>query len=912
MSAPILTTKLYIPPARLDLVPRPHLIERLNNGLAKGCKLTLISAPAGFGKTTLLSEWVAQCGRPAAWLSLDSEDSDPARFLTYFITALQTVAPNIGTEVLAALQAPQPPSTGSILTTLINEITANSENFVFVLDDYHSIDSKPVDEALAFLLEHLPPQMHLVITTREDPQLPLSRLRARGELSEVRAANLRFTPSEAAEFLNQVMGLNLSAKDIAALENRTEGWIAGLQLAALSIQNREDALDFIRAFTGSHRYVLDYLVEEVLQHQPDAIRDFLIQTSILERFCAPLCNVVTGREDSRRMLAELERSNLFIMPLDDERQWYRYHHLFSDALQAHFMNEQPGKAASSHMRACEWLEKNSHRSDAIHHALAAQDFTRAAELIELAIPEMRRRKQSTTILGWLKALPENLVYYRPVLSATYAWASFGAGDFRVIEARLQDAERWLDTTTDMHDPSKSQPSGMVVVDKEEFRRLPGLIAIVRAGQALAENDMPKILKNAQKAFDFAFEGDYLTRGGAASQLGLAAWANGDLTTAHEMTTEGIKNLRRGGYLSAVIGCAITLADIQITQGRLNVAKATYEQALGWATAPDAPYQWGAADMYVGLSAIEREHNDLKTAEQHLLTSQSLGELAGLPQNPYRWCAAMACIREARGDLQAALDLLVRAESLYDGNLSPNVRPVASRMVRLWIKQGRLDEAMRWVWDQGLTIEDEPDYMCEFDHITLARLLLAHCQGNRPEDSSAAAMALLERLLKAAKAGGRMGSVIEILVLQTIGYFTQGDLPTALEQLQKALALAEPEGYVRIFIDEGQPMAQLLREAAARRIMPVYTQKLLSAYKNEKPGGEPRSESGSTDRMAEPMSARELEILRLIAQGLSNRQIGQRLFLALNTIKGHNRVIFDKLQVQRRTEAVARAKEIGLL
>jgi LuxR family maltose regulon positive regulatory protein len=925
MAAPILATKLYIPPPRSKIVLRPRLIERLNEGLASGRKLTLISASAGFGKTTLVSEWLAGCQRPVAWLSLDEGDNDPTRFLTYLVAALQTIATNIGEGVLGVLQSPQPPPIESILTALLNEITTVQDHFIFVLDDYHVIDSKPIDEALIFLLEHLPPQMHLVIATREDPHLPLARLRARGQLTELRAADLRFTPAEAADFLNRMMGLNLRDADIAALEARTEGWIAGLQLAAISMQERSDTTGFIQAFTGSHRFVLDYLIEEVLQHHSEHIRSFLLQTAILDRFCAPLCNTVTGREDGKEMLDVLERSNLFLIPLDDQRQWYRYHHLFADFLQAHLMEAQPDKVSALHRRASEWYEHHGLTDDAIRHALAAGDFARAADLVELIMSAMTRNQQYATLRGWLKVIPDELVRLRPVLSAGYGKVCIFFGEFGGVEPRLRDAERWLDPATDMHARPESPAAGMVVVDKEEFRRLPGMIALIRAAQALGRGDMAETVKNARRVLDLAPEDDHLMLGGAASQLGLVAWASGDLDTARRMTAEGMANLRLGGYISPAIGGAIVLTDIQIAQGCLHEAMTTYERALQWATEPGAPVLPGAADMYVGMSALHYEHNDLKTATQHLLTSQALGELAGLQQNPYRWCTAMARIREAQGDLDEALDLLDQAERLYDANFSPNVRPIAARKVRVWVAQGRLSEALGWAHEQGLSVGNELSYLHEFDHITLARVLLARYLSDHADGYLSEVMGLLERLLKAAEEGGRQGSVIEILVLQAIAYHAQGDLPAALLPLQHALALAEPEGYARMFLDTGPGMMQLLREASAREIMPrqglpTYTDKLLAAFEaekrksEEKPDLPPALPEGHRDGepLIEPLSQRELKILRLIAQGLSNREISERLFLALSTIKGHNRNIFDKLQVQSRTEAVARARELGLL
>jgi LuxR family transcriptional regulator, maltose regulon positive regulatory protein len=443
----ILATKLYLPRLRPNVVSRPRLLERLNDGLHR--KLTLVSAPAGFGKTTLISEWVKRIERPTAWLSLDEGENDPARFLAYLVAALQTIAANIGEGVLDVLQSSQPPPPEAILTALLNDLTTIRDHFVLVLDDYHVIDAKPIDQALTFLLDHLPPQMHLVITTREDPQLPLARLRGRGQLTELRAADLRFTRFEAAAFLNQVMGLSLSAEDIAALEDRTEGWIVGLQLAALSMQGHQDIAGFIRAFAGDHRYIVDYLVEEVLQRQPEPVRSFLLQTSILDRLSGPLCDAVTGQEEGNVRLEALERGNFFVVPLDDKRHWYRYHHLFAEVLAAHLMEEQPDQVSTLHRRASAWYERHGSPSDAIRHALAAEDFGRAADLVELAVPAMRQNRQEATVLGWLKALPGELVRIRPVLSVHYAGTLLVSGELEGVEARLQDAEQWLDTKTDM-------------------------------------------------------------------------------------------------------------------------------------------------------------------------------------------------------------------------------------------------------------------------------------------------------------------------------------------------------------------------------------------------------------------------------------------------------------------------------
>ncbi len=915
MTIPILATKLYTPQPRAKIVLRPRLIEQLKEGLSAGCKLTLISAPAGFGKTTLVSEWMAVCEQPVAWLSLDEGDNDPTRFLTYFIAALQTITANIGAGVLSVLQSPQPPPIESILTALLNEITTLPDNFVLVLDDYHVIDSKPVDEVLTFLLEHLPPRMHLVIASREDPPLPLARLRARGQLTELRAADLRFTPAEAAEFLNRVMGLNLSAENIAALETRTEGWIAGLQLAALSMQGRSDAAGFIQAFTGSHRFVLDYLVEEVLQRQPEDIHSFLLKTAILDRLSGSLCDAVTGREDGKGMLETLERGNLFIIPLDDQRQWYRYHPLFAEVLQARLLDEQPDQGFSLHQRASAWYEQHGSAADAIRHALAAEDFERAATLIELAVPEMRRNRQGATVteLGWLKALPDELVRFRPVLSVAYAFALFGGGEIGGVEARLLDAERWLDAPQDMRGRQESPAGTMVIVDEEEFRRLPGMIALLRAAQALARNDMPMAVKNARRVLDLAPEDAHLMLGGAASVLGLAAWASGDLEAAHRMTADGMANVLQAGYISSAIGGAIVLADIQIAQGRLHEAMGTYERGLQMSTAPGAPVLRGAADMHVGMSQLCYEHNDLNAAMQHLLTSQALGELAGLPQNPYRWRAAMARIREAQGDLDEALNLLEQAERLYDGAFSPNVRPIAAWKTRVWVAQGRLDEALAWARMQGLSVENELSYLYEFDHITLARVLLACYQSERADRSILDAMGLLDRLLKAAEERGGKGSVIEVLVLQAIAYQAQDNHHQALSTLERSLALAEREGYVRIFVDEGQVMRSLIEKLSRKRDHPLssYMDKLLAAF--AQPVAAPKSANlHQKSDLVEPLSERELEVLRLLRTELSGPEIAQQLIVSHNTFRTHTKNIYNKLGVNNRRAAVRRAEELDLL
>jgi len=911
MYTPTLVTKLYIPPPRAKVVLRPRLLEKLNDGLHR--RLTLISAPAGFGKTTLVSEWVAGCGRSAAWLSLDEGENDPTRFLAYLIAALQTIASDIGEGLLGVLQSPQPPPTEAILTALLNEIATITDNFVLVLDDYHVIDSKPIDQVLTFLLEHLPPKMHLVITTREDPQLPLARLRARGQLTELRAADLRFTPAEAAEFLKGVMGLDLSAQDIALLESRTEGWIAGLQLAAISMQGRADTASFIEAFTGSHRFVLDYLVEEVLQRQPESARSFLLQTAILDRLSGPLCNAVTEREDSGRMLDALERSNLFVVSLDDKRHWYRYHHLFAEVLQARSLEEHPDQVAELHRRASAWYEQNALPFEAIRHAFAAEDLERAAGLVELAARAMLANRQEERFIGWLKALPDELVKIRPVLNVYYALAVV-AIDLGVAEARLEDAERLLDSRAHMSDQPGSQSALMVIVDEEEFRSLPGIIAITRAYHAGALGDVLGSVRYASKALDTLPEGEHFWRGAAAALLGLAYWTRGELEAAHKFYSDGMASLRMSGDITQSNSGAFILADIRTAQGRLREVARLYEQALHLAAGKGGVMLPGTADLYVGMSELRREQGDLESAVRYLLKSKELGSYNGLATNRYRWYVAMARIKEAQGDFGGALGLLDEAERLYIPSPDPYVRPIAALKARVWVGQGRLTEALEWAREAGLSFDDELSYLREFEHITLARVLIAQYKSDRVNSAIRQAMSLLERLLSAAEEGGRKGSVIEILVLQALAHQAQDNVPAALDPLARTLTLAESEGYVRMFVDEGRPMATLMEKMARQGNVHVqaYLRKLLATFDSLNGARETPGQAAGDERLLDPLSERELEVLRLIAQGLSNREISKRLFRALSTIKGHNQTIFEKLQVQSRTEAVARARELELL
>jgi LuxR family maltose regulon positive regulatory protein len=902
MLTPILATKLFVPSPRSRVVFRPDLIERLNEGLSASRKLILISAPAGFGKTTLVSEWAAGCQRPVAWLSLDEGDKTPISFLTYLVAALQTMEPEIGKGVMAVMQSPQPPPTESILTTLLNEIAKNPDNFLLVLDDYHVLDSKAIDDAITFLIEHQPPHMHLVIATREDPHLPLARLRVRDQLTELRAADLRFTPTEAAEFLNQVMGLNLSIENISKLENRTEGWIAGLQLAALSMQGRKDITSFIKSFTGSHRFVLDYLVEEVLQHQSEHTRSFLLQTAILDRFCAPLCNAVNEREDGKEMLDALEGSNLFLIPLDDQRQWYRYHHLFADVLRAHLIEARPEQVSSLHRRASAWYEQNGFPSDAIHHALAAKDFAYAASLIELAWSPMDLSYQSSTWLGWAKALPDELIRARPVLSVGYAWALLDGGELEPSEARLQDAERCLDTSTDK----------MIVVDKVQFRSLTASIATARAYRSLALGNIPGTVKYAQQALKLTPQDDQVRHNQVVSLLGLAQHTSGDLEAAELSLSEFYTSLRKTGEIATLCGITFLLAEIRVALGRLNAAEGIYQQTIHLATSRGGALPLGTADVYRGLAEISIERGDLQTAAQHLLTSQKLGEQIPVTDWPHRLYVSQARLKEAQEDLNGALTLLDEAERVYIRNLLPDVRPVAALKVRIWLKQGRLPEALGWAREQGLSGDDEICYLREFEYITLTRVLIAEGKRERATGFFDEATQLLGRLLKAADADSRLGSAIPILLLQTLVFQAQGNLHEARESLKRALVLAEPEGYIRTFVDEGQALRLLIEKQSLNLDHPLrsYANKLLAAFKQPQAASKPAS-IHQKPNLIEPLSERELEVLKLLRSELNGPEIAQRLIVSLNTFRTHTKSIFNKLGVNNRRAAILRADELGL-
>ena len=900
-SGALLHTKLFAPRVTRELVDRPRLTELLGDQFHDGAlpPVFLVSAPAGFGKSTLLAQ--ALLGEPepgrarVAWLSLDSGDSDPSSFWAYVLAALRTAMPSLGRSAQALLESPGGTPISTVLTTLLNDLAASDDEVVLVLDDYHVIQASEVHEAMAFLVEHLPPQLHLVVATRSDPPLPLARLRARGQLAEVRAADLRFTEQETAAYFD-VMGLRLSAADVATLEGRSEGWVAALQLAALSLRGRDDAGGFIEGFAGDDRHVVDYLVEEVVHRQPEEVRHFLLRTSVLTRLSGPLADAVTGGNDGRAMLEALDRDNLFLVPLDDRRRWYRYHHLFADMLRARLLDERPDEVPELHRRASAWHEQDGDTTGAIEHALAAGDAERAANLVELTIRPMGRDRREGQLRRWMEALPDDVFARRPVLANGYVGALLSTGEVRGVEPRLQIAERWL--TAVRAAPAGALPADLLVADLADLERLPGWVGIHRAGLALMGGDVAATMRHGREAIDVLSPDDNLGHAAATALLGIASWRQGDLESAATAYAGTMRRFEAEGWVADLLGCAITLADLQWTQGRLGDAERTYRDALDLAARHSGGQLRGTPDMHVGLGEIAIERNDLASARKHLATSHELGDHLGMPRHPHRWRIGEAHLREAEGDLLGALALLDEAERVYDGDFSPDVRPVSAMRARICVTQGRPEQALVWAAQRCVGVTDELDYLREFEHVTLARALLG--AGDR------AAASLLERLLTAAEAGGRHGSALEILVLLALAQQREGDLGAALDALSRALELGGPEGYVRIFTAEGPAMTSLLTAASERGVATSYAARLLGSA-DAAPLKRARS-----DALVDPLSDRELDVLRLLASELSGPEIARHLVVSLNTVRTHTKSIYAKLGVGSRRAAVRQADELGLL
>ena len=884
----ILATKLYVPPPRSNAVRRPRLVARMNEGLERS--LILVSAAAGFGKTTLLSEWAESSGQPVAWLSLDERDAELPRFLAYLVAALQTIAPGMGSGVLGALQSPQPPPVDILLTALLNEAAAISHPFVLVLDDYHLADAKPIDDALSFLLKHLPPQMRVVVATREDPALPLARMRARGQLAEVRAADLRFNSAEAAAFLNQVMGLNILPEDIAALETRTEGWIAGLQLAALSMQGHKDTAGFIKAFTGSHHFVLDYLMEEVLDRQPPGIQAFLLRTSILDRMCGPLCDAVLHEENpqstcpgGQATLEYLERANLFVIPLDGERRWYRYHHLFGDLLRqrllqgTHAAGNSAARVAEYHVRASAWFDENGLEVEAFQHAVAAGDVARAERLAEGRGMPLLFRGAVAPVINWLASLPAEVLDARPGLWVMYASALIFVSQLAGVEQKLQAAEAAL--------------QGRKL--DEKTRDLIGHIAAIRATMAVTQHDVDTIVFQSRRALEYLHPNNLPVRTATTWTLGYAYLLRGDRAAAGRAYTEAIAISQSIGHFIIHLMATMGLAHVQELDTQLVPAAETYRQALRLAGDPPLPV---ACDMHLGLARICFEWNDLAAAQRHAEQGAYLARQIAYTDRFVACDLFLARLKLAKGDAAGAASQVAAAEqAVRVHGFVQRIPDVAVVKVMLLLAQGNPTAAVTIADTLGPSICQAKAYIA---------------LGNAP-----AALAVLDSLRQQAEARQWQDERLTVLILEAVALQVGGAQSEGLQVLHLALAMAEPGGYVRSFIDEGPAMVQLLSAAAAQGIMPAYTAKLLAAAAAEERKGkaEPQLAGPSAEQqLVEPLSPREVEILQLVAKGLSNREIGERLFLALDTVKGHNRRIFEKLQVQRRTEAIAKARALNML
>jgi len=942
----LLATKLFVPPARANLIVRPRLFERVEAGLRD--KLTLIAAPAGFGKTTLLSAWRATAAGSAllfGWVSLDRADNDPLRFWSYVITALDTLAPGVGTTALALLQSPQPPPIEHILTSVLNAFSAAYavqpvRDVALVLDDYHVITAPAIHNALALLLEYLPPQLHLVILTRTDPALPMARLRARGAVTEVHASDLRFTSDEGAAFLNQVMGLALTAADLAALEARTEGWIAGLQLAALAMRDHQDRSGFIRSFRGSNRYIVDYLAAEVFTRQPAHIQTFLLQTAILDRMCGPLCDAVlditsaddgSGRNDehpvasllqassfassySQIVLADLERDNLFVVPLDDDRQWYRYHHLFADVLRHRLTSGVSAETvASLHRRASRWYERQGLVAEAVQHGLTAADDARVADLIEQHGLRIIVGGQVQTVLGWLSALPDTLVRARPMLCTIHALALLFTNQLAAAEARIQDAERSIqpDTPTD------------------QVQLIQGRAAAIRANIARYTGDLAGCVAFAQQVLRLLPETETIARTIAMLHVARAFRVSGDVRDdAERRAIAVIAPFQAADNLLGRLAAITNLARLQVLQGRLHAAAATYREMTQIAAAPDQPLLLEGPAYYAGMGELLREWNDLDGAEWHLAQAmeQLVGRLVVDAEDVAFGYLALARLHQARGEHAAAQRTL---ETYIDlarqrGFVAHLIARGAAAQAQLALAQGNLTAAVAWAnasgTQRGVGAADDLSFSHETEYLILARVWIAQAGSESARSLLPQAIELLHRLLENAEAKARWGSVLEILLVRALGQWAQGTHSDALVTLERALTLAAPEGFIRRFVDEGPVMAAMLHASHARGIAPDYITRLLGAFPTHE--GEWMQAEGDPARhhplslipqpLVEPLSARELEVLRLIASGMSNAEVAQILVIALSTVKTHTNSIFGKLQVTSRTQAIARAREMQLL
>ncbi|MBW1708927.1 MAG: HTH-type transcriptional regulator MalT [Deltaproteobacteria bacterium] len=909
---PLLATKLFIPQARPDLIKRPRLIERLNKGLKR--KLAIISATAGFGKTTLLSSWYnasLSSKIPVAWLSLDGDDNDPTRFWAYLIRSVGAIKQGVDEKALALLVSPNPPPIESVITALINELTVIPEDFVLILDDYHVIKAKPIHEAITFMIEHQPPQMHLVISGRSEPPLSLARLRGSGQLIELGAADLRFTQEEASSFLRQLMGLKLSPQQVAALENRTEGWIAGLQMAALSMQGHEDISDYIETFAGDDRSIMDYLIEEILEKQPENIQTFVLETSILDRVTAPLCNAVTGRKDGQEMLEKLERANLFITSLDNKRRWYRYHRLFADALRQRLDQLKPERIPELHHLASIWYEKNNLPDEALAHALSAGDYERLAQLLEQAGWPMLMHGEVNLMLECLEALPDEMIRSRPRLSLYHAWALLRNIKFEEVESRLGDAEQGFGLNKTQEDPPDTS--------KPLVREMLGILAALRVCLAVNEGDVPRTLELARQALEYLPQDNLVLRGVVTRNLGDAYESEDDLVAAVKAQTEAIAISQAGGDTFEAVLATSRLGRLHEIQGHLHLAAKSYREALQIAAkkrdGPPAPI---SALAHMGLGDVLREWNDLDNALPQIYRAIALYKRWGSPVLMPEGYANLARVKYAQGEMSGALTAIEEAKKIAEeNNYTQTIDRISGIQARLWVKMGNLEAASAWMLESGLKPQDNfshlPFRTIQVTYLTLARVLLARNETDQ-------VLELIEKLRQIAAVSGRMGGLIEVLVCEALTLQKTNEMEKATKTIQQALFLGETENFMRVFLTEGPPMTSLLNSVLENRheeirgirydVSDDYIKKLLLAL--EIFSQRPQLNIDPNQSLVEPLSDREFEVLKLLAAGLSNKEIGEKLFVAINTVKTHIRNIYGKLNVRSRTQAIAQAKKINLL
>ena len=906
----LLATKLNMPRPGPGLVPRPRLAQRLDDGLRRG--LVLVCAPAGYGKTVLLADWARNGEHLAAWLSLDTGDNDPARFWRHAVAALDRARPGIAARVGPLLGPPAPASFEALVTALVNELAAGGEGdeLLLVLDDFHVIGAGPVHESLGFLLAHRPPGLVLVLASRADPPLALARRRVRGQLAELRAAELRFTAGEAAALLEQVAGAPLRGlpdADVAALAARTEGWAAGLQLAALSLRGQPDVAGFVAAFTGSHRYVLDYLAEEVLERQSRDVRAFLLETSVLERLSGSLCDAVTGRAGSQALLERVEQAGLFMVPLDEVRGWWRYHHLFADLLRVRLREEQAGRVPELHRNAAAWYEQRGLADDAIRHAVAAGELTWAARLIEQHFDAVFfLHGEAATIHRWLSALPEDMVQSRPRLLLGQALMATLSGRLEAVEPLLDAAERGsAGAAGEPFEPTAGRARSLLV-------NVPALIALLRSLLAQLRGDADATVAFASQALAESREDEWRLHADVQEFLAVAAWLRGRLTEAERAFESSIAGWRAAGQPTFTAYAGYQLGQIQRAQGRLDAAARTCRQTLEITAPPGSPDLPAAGVALVGLAEIAYQRNELDTALQHVTEGIALCRRFVHSAPLATGLVTLAWIRQATGDPAGALAAMSEAEQAAPG--PPGLlNPVPAQRAQLLLAQGDIARAARWTQEAGLHVGDEPSYPREPGYLVLARVLLA--QGR-----SGHALALLDRLNAAAAAQDRVGSLIEAGALRALTLAAAGEEASAVTALAGALTLACPEGYLRVFADEGPPMAALLgRLIAAQREEPAaagvplgYLARLQRAFDTGHARPDPGRGTAAIPGIVEPLTARELEVLGMLAAGRSNQAIAGQLVVTLDTVKKHVTHILGKLGAVSRTEAVARARELGLI